>query len=168
MTYSELGWFFALAVTLHNAEEALFLPKWSMCAGRWHAPVNPFEFRFAVVVLTLLAYGTAYLSARHGPQSAAAYTLAGYAMAMLLNAFFPHLLATLALRRYAPGTATALLLNLPVCGALLYVGLANEYLVARPLAWYCLAAIATILASIPALFFVGRKLAGHSCTTNAR
>lgn len=168
MTYSTLGWLFALVVTLHNAEEALLLPKWSMRAGRWHAPVDPFEFRFAVAVLTLLAYGIAYLSARHGPQSVAAYALAGYAMAMLLNAFVPHLLATLALRHYAPGTATALLLNLPVCGALLYVGLRDGYLTARQLAWYCPATIATILASIPLLFFIGRKLAGNSSSASAR
>ena len=59
----------------------------------------------------------------------AAYALAGYALAMLLNVFVPHVLATLALRQYAPGTATALLFNLPVCGALLYVGIKDGYIV---------------------------------------
>ena len=162
MTYPTLGWLFAFAVTLHNAEEALLLPKWSTRAGRWHAPVGPFEFRFAVVVLTLLAYWVAYLSAILGPQTVAAYALAGYALAMLLNVFVPHVLATLALRQYAPGTATALLFNLPVCGALLYVGIKDGYIVTDQLAWYGPASIAVILAGIPILFFIGRKLSRHS------
>lgn len=161
MTYPTLGWLFAFAVTLHNAEEALLLPKWSIRAGRWHVPVGPFEFRFAVIVLTLLAYGVAYLSAKQGPHTVAAYALAGYALAMLLNVFVPHVLATLALRQYAPGTATALLFNLPVCSALLYVGVKDGYIVTDQLVWYGPASIAVILAGIPVLFLVGRKLARH-------
>ena len=137
------------------------MPKWSVRAGRWHTPVGPFEFRFAVAVLTLLAYGIAYLSAIQGPQTVAAYVLAGYALAMLLNVFVPHVLATLALRQYAPGTATALLFNLPVCSSLLYVGVKDGYIVIDQFAWYGPASIVVILAVIPILFFIGRKLARY-------
>lgn len=161
MSYPALGWLFAFAVTLHNAEEALLLPKWSMRAGRWHAPIGAFEFRFAVLILTFLAYGAAYLSATQGPRTVAAYALAGYALAMLLNVFMPHLLATIALRQYAPGTATAKLLNLPVCSALLYVGVEDGYIEASKFAWYGPISVAVILASIPILFLVGRKLSRH-------
>jgi hypothetical protein len=33
---------------------------------------------------------------------------------MVLNALFPHLVATIALRRYAPGLITAIVLNAPI------------------------------------------------------
>lgn len=39
---------------------------------------------------------------------------------MLLNVFISHVAATIALRSYAPGTATALLFNLPLGGWFLY------------------------------------------------
>jgi hypothetical protein len=160
MAYPILGWLFAFAVTLHNVEEAILLPKWSMSTGRWRAPVGEFEFRLAVAVLTLLAYGVAYLSSMQGPQAVATYALAGYALAILLNVFFPHVLATIVLQEYAPGTATALLFNLPVCSALLYVGVQDEYINVEKLAWYGPASVAVILAGIPILFLIGRKLAG--------
>ena len=158
----------AFSLTLHNAEESVFLPGWSSRAGRWHAPVGAFEFRFAAVVLTLLAYVLAYLSSIHGAQSFAAHALAGYALAMLLNVLAPHLLATLALRQYAPGTATALLFNLPVCGALLYVGLRDGFIDRGKFVVFGPACVVVILALIPILFFIGRTLdpkAGARATT---
>jgi hypothetical protein len=53
--------------------------------------------------------------------------LYAYAAVMLLNAFVPHLVATLLLQRYAPGLATGLLLNVPVCGLLIWHALATAY-----------------------------------------
>jgi uncharacterized membrane protein YraQ (UPF0718 family) len=49
-----------------------------------------------------------------GSQSIGAYFLAGYALVMLLNIFIPYEAATVALRSYVPGTATALLFNMPL------------------------------------------------------
>jgi hypothetical protein len=158
MTYPCLGWLFALAVTLHNAEEALLLPNCSLRTGRWPMPVGPFEFRFAVIVLTIAAYGVAYVSAEQGPQTTAAYVLAGYALAMLLNVFVPHLFATLALRQYAPGTLTALLGNLPVCSLLLRAGIQDGHIQMEKLTWFGPVVVVSILATIPCLFFLGRKL----------
>jgi len=36
MSFSVLTWAFVVAVTIHNLEEALYLPKWSRAAGRFH------------------------------------------------------------------------------------------------------------------------------------
>ena len=55
MSFSVLTWTFVVAVTIHNLEEALYLPKWSRAARRFHHPVGTTEFRFAVIVLTALA-----------------------------------------------------------------------------------------------------------------
>jgi len=64
MSFPLLSWLFAVAITIHNLEEALWLPAWSQSAGRWHHPVGAREFRFAVGVLTTLAYIAACLSNR--------------------------------------------------------------------------------------------------------
>ena len=117
MTFSGLAWLFALAVTLHNLEEALWLPAWSKTAGRWHVAVGAAEFRFAVIALTLFGYicvGLAVAGSRLG-----ACLVGGYALAMAFNAVIPHGLATLVMRRYMPGTATAILFLLPTALLLL-------------------------------------------------
>lgn len=158
MSLSLIGWLFALGVSLHNVEEAFLLPKWSMQAGRWHSPVQPSVFRFAVAVLTGAVLLAAWLATVGGPGSFGAYFISGYALAMALNVLVPHLVATLALRKYAPGTATGLLFNLPLGGWLLYRALTEGYvdpgvfLYSGPITVLC------ILASIPLLFALGKKL----------
>jgi hypothetical protein len=69
--------------------------------------------------MTLVAMISAWLATVQGRASLGAYLVTGYALAMLLNVLFPHVVASLALRRYMPGTATAVLLNLPVTIGLL-------------------------------------------------
>ncbi|WP_210213209.1 HXXEE domain-containing protein, partial [Mesorhizobium sp. M1E.F.Ca.ET.063.01.1.1] len=153
-----LTWLFVAAVVVHNLEEALLLPAWSEQAGRWHSPVGAREFRFAVSMLTLLAGIAAVLASVQGRGSLGAYLLSGYALAMLLNVVFPHLLATIAMRRYMPGTATALALNLPVTAALLRQAFREEYIAPMRFAWAGPAVVMAIMLSIPALFYLGRKL----------
>lgn len=157
MSFPLLCWLFAVSITLHNLEEALWLPKWSQSAGRWHHQVRAWEFRFAVGVLTVLAYGAAYFAVVGGKETMGAYLILGYAFAMLVNVFFPHLLATLIMRRYAPGTATALLLNLPVTLLLLYQGFKQSYIRLSTFIWAGPIVVASILASIPILFAIGRN-----------
>lgn len=162
MNLAQLGWWFAAGVVIHNAEEAWRLPAWSERAGRWHSHVGAGPFRFAVVVLSLAVLLAAWLSASGGALSTGAYFLNGYALAMVLNVVFPHIAATLALRSYAPGTATAILFNLPLGSWLIYRSLHKGYverstlLITAPLVALC------ILASIPLLFAVGKRLFGVS------
>lgn len=160
MTFDTLTWAFVLAVAAHNLEEALWLPAWSQRAGRWHYPVGAEEFRFAVVVLTAAAVGAALLAHVGGKGSIGAYLISGYALAMLLNVVFPHMLASLILREYAPGTLTALLLNLPVCALLLEHALRERYVEARVLLWAGPLVVAAVAGSVPLLFAVGRMVAG--------
>ena len=133
ITFENLYFLFLLAVTLHNLEEAVWLPDWSQKAGRWHRPVEKIPFRFAVLVLTLLAYGFAYLGLMGGKQSVGIYLLGGYAFVTLVNVFFPHLLAAIWLKQYVPGLGTALALNLPACSVLLLLLYREEYLSFWPL-----------------------------------
>ena len=122
-------WVFALAVTLHMLEEVIWLPAWSVDAGGWHEPVGRKEFGFAAVVFLLLLYGLCFLggewwvaNGRVGVwgSEAAVYLLCGLAVVMAANIFVPHLGATIAQRRYAPGLATAVVFNLPAAALLLW------------------------------------------------
>ena len=157
MNFSLLVWLFAIAITIHNFEEAIWLPAWSKKAGFFHHPVGIFEFRFAVTVLTLLAYIMAYLSMTGGKGSIGAYLVSGYALAMLLNVIFPHLLATLVMQRYAPGTATAIVLNLPITFMLLYQGLEANFINKSVFIYVGPLVVVGILFFIPGLFFMGRR-----------
>jgi len=116
MTFRNLQWLFPIAVTLHNAEEAIWMPGWDRghledILGRQPEAA---EIRAALVVLTLAAFAVTYLSARRGPGSIWAYLTFGYIIAMLANVFVPHVPAAIVFRGYAPGVVTAVLINLPV------------------------------------------------------
>lgn len=156
--FSGIALVFAAAVTLHNIEEAVWLPGWSKTVGRLQRPVDPFEFRFAVTVLTLLALVLA-VGCRIEPIAVfCRYSVSGYALAMLLNVVFPHVAATIALRKYAPGLATALLLNLPVTVWLLHRAFDQDLIDPTIFIYTGPLTVLVILVSIPVLFRTGRKL----------
>jgi heme/copper-type cytochrome/quinol oxidase subunit 3 len=89
MTFGATTWAFVIAVAIHNLEEAIWLPAWSQSAQVWHRAVTTFEFRFAAVVLTVLAAATAALANLQGKGGAGAYLVTGYALTVLLNVVFP-------------------------------------------------------------------------------
>lgn len=158
MRISVLCWLFALGVLVHNAEEALLLPQWSASAGRWHPVVAAAEFQFAVAVLSLVVILCAWAASTGGARSLGAYLLTGYALAMVLNVFFPHVLASLWLRTYAPGTATALAFNLPLGGWLVWRAITERFVKPSVFAWSGPLTVIAIVASVPVLFATGRYL----------
>ena len=160
MDFVLIAWLFALVVTLHNLEEAIWLPDWSKAAGRWHSPVGAREFRFAAIVLTVLAYIATGLVVVYGKESVGAYLLSGYALAMLLNVVFPHMIATVIMRRYAPETLTALLLNLPVTILLLHQALQEGYVTWQKFIWAGPLVVVCIMVLIPIMFALGKRLPG--------
>ena len=52
---------FLLGFSLHNLEEALWLPAWSKKAKRFHKEVAVNEFRFALILITSLGYVLTFL-----------------------------------------------------------------------------------------------------------
>ena len=162
MSFIELRWLFPLAVTLHNLEEAIWLPAWSDKAGKWRHPVAPFAFRFAVAVLTALAFIVTIWSTIAGPESVGTYLLTGYALGMLLNVLLPHLMATMALRNYMPGLATAVLLNLPVTILLLHSAFREGFVSFPSFAYYGILVCLGLVGVIPVLFVMGGKLIGRN------
>lgn len=158
MTLLALGWLFTLGVLAHNTEEAILLPEWAAHAGRWHATVGFTEFLVAVVVLSLLLVALATAASWSEARSVAAYLFTGYVFTMVVNVVVPHLAASLALRRYMPGTATAVLFNLPLGGLFLYRALSEGYVQPSAFAWVGPLTALAIAASIPVLFALGRWL----------
>lgn len=158
MSLVALAWLFTLGVVAHNCEEAILLPAWSRTAGRWHAPVGSREFVFAVAVLSLLLVVLAAAAFSTGPKSIWAYAFTGYVFAMVANVFVPHVVGTIALRRYVPGTATALLFNLPLGGLFLQEAVAQGFVAWDTIVWVAPVTAVAIVASIPVLFAIGRWL----------
>ena len=71
LAFEKLQWIFPAAVTVHNLEEAIWLPGW---VGKhsaelpWH--ITPLYFRIALFVLTAAAYLVTLASLQKGRESA--------------------------------------------------------------------------------------------------
>jgi hypothetical protein len=154
--FETLQWLFPLAITIHNLEEAVWLPGWSKYAGKFHHPVGKVEFRFAVVILTILAWIITYLSSTGGRESIGVYLLCAYCLAMLINIFIPHVAASIVLRRYAPGLVTALMLNLPATSLILLSAGKNGYITWGNFVLPAVVFIAALIGMIPIFFRIGR------------
>ena len=157
MSLTAIGWLFTLGVLAHNTEEAVWLPAWTARNVRWRVAVGNRTFRFAAAVQStfLILLGALALSSE--PQSVPAYLFAGYVFAMVVNVFAPHVIGSIALRKYMPGTATALLLNLPLGLLFLRQALAEGFVTWDTLVWAAPAMALAILLSIPVLFALGRR-----------
>jgi hypothetical protein len=149
-------WLFPIALTLHNLEEAIWLPGWSASAGGFHPPVGAAEFRLTLGVLTAAAWWLTGMALRRGGRWLDAFHAAS-AM-MLLNVVFPHLLATVALGRYAPGLGTALVCILPVSATLLRRAFREGTLTGARLGTALLTVVPIVLVGIALFFWLGHRL----------
>lgn len=112
---------FLLGFSLHNIEEALWLPAWSKYAEKYHEQVTANEFRFAVMIVTALGYLLTFQFFVFGSEFVLSkYLYLGFVLMMAMNAVFPHLAATILLKRYAPRLITGLMLNVPLGSYLIF------------------------------------------------
>ena len=149
-----LIWIFPLAITLHNIEEALWLPKWSQETKGFTKPVDKQEFHFALICVTLLAYLATFLYGLYD-RPLWKYIYFGYMGAMIINAIFPHLIATIVLKKYAPGVVTGVLLNLPSFGLLTAHAVHNGILSIGEIVLSTAIAAVILLTMLPLLFKAG-------------
>jgi len=154
-------WLFPVAFALHNAEEAVFLPLWSQTAGTYHKPVGRFEFRFAVATLTTLGFAVTALFFLRPRGVFFCYFFFVFNLGMLINVVYPHIVAPVAMRRYAPGLATGLALVLPVTLLILVHGYTHRLFELRKLFFYAVPIATGVVGSIPLLFKLGRRLEGR-------
>lgn len=150
--------FFCFAITLHNLEEAIWLPRWSQHSSQFQKPVTSSEFRFAVIVITSLAYLSAF-SYLYIPDSYfTKWTFIGFLGSMIFNAIFPHLIATVLMKRYAPGLLTGLFLNIPVNSLIIYQMFLKDLIIWKELVVSTFVVGVILLLLIPFLFKVGGKI----------
>jgi hypothetical protein len=149
---------FLLGFTLHNLEESIWLPEWSKHAKKFHEPVERNQFVFAVIVVTIVGYLVTVADIiENNPGGVFSYIYLGFIGMMGLNAFLPHVAATILLKKYAPGLITALLLNLP-----LSIIIITRYIDAGINVYYLIMVVliftGIILALLKPLFKLGDKL----------
>lgn len=150
--------FFPLAITLHNMEEAIWLPKWSENAKQFHKPVEANVFYFAVIFVTLLAYLSTFLAIAFPSSWVWKNIFHGFLGAMILNIFFPHLVSTIILRKYSPGLATGLFLLIPVNSIILYQSVMFGNIKLPDLALSILVVSIVLLSLLPLFFKIGEQL----------
>jgi hypothetical protein len=155
MPFQRMQWLFPIAVTLHNSEEAFCMPRW-VSGHSGQLPFHPgaAKIRLALLLLTLAAFAVSYLSAQKGKRSVWAYLLFGYAAAVLVNVFVPHIPATLVFGEYTPGVVTAVLINLPVMSILLFKAVREQWVSGMKAIAYALLVPLAIGAAISVLFAV--------------
>ncbi|WP_172195021.1 HXXEE domain-containing protein [Saccharibacillus qingshengii] len=151
--------FFCLAITLHNIEEAIWLPRWSQQTSKFQKPVTSGEFRFAVICITVLAYLSAFSFAYRPESDAAKWMFAGFLGSMIVNAIFPHLIVTLLTKKYAPGLLSGLLLNLPINSWVICRMFADHSITWKELVLSTLGVGIGLLTLIPVWFKIGRHIA---------
>ena len=106
--------FFIFSITLHNLEEALWLPQWSKLSTKFQKRVEKNEFHFAVIVITTLAYLSTGLFLNFPHMSILKYIYFGFVGAMIINVIFPHLISTVLMKVYSPGILTGIFLIIPM------------------------------------------------------
>lgn len=148
---------FLFAITLHNVEEALWLPTWSK-HSKFHKPVGKNEFYFAVIVISSLAYLSTFLYLAFPHSNLVKYILIGFLGSMIINAIFPHLLASIMLKSYVPGLLTGILLNIPINSFILYQFFQSNELTFKGLLLSTLIVGGVLLSLIPFLFKIGKSL----------
>ena len=149
---------FLFGFTLHNLEEALWLPAWSRHAARFHPEVKRNEFHFAIFVVTAIGYLLTFLHLTADGNNLIVQSIYyGFVLMMCLNVVFPHLIATIVLKRYAPGLVTGLLLNLPFGIVLIQKGLAAG-IPLEHIAAAAILAVVLFLSLIKSLFKLGGML----------
>lgn len=149
---------FLLSFTLHNIEEGIWLPRWSKHAGKLHPKVSNNEFHFALLVVTILGYLLTFLFLKFGMRvEVIKYIYLSFILMMCLNSIFPHLLATIILKRYSPGTLTGLLLNMPI-GVSIILENVNQNLNFYKFICIALLVIVLTISSLQLLFKIGKKL----------
>jgi len=140
------------AIIVHNAEEALWLPRWSKYAKKFHKEVKQHEFLFAVLMITAFAVIITAGISFYPNNRFAKFVYFGFFGMMIFNAFFPHLISTIVLKKYAPGTITAFMLNVPI-NLFIIIKAINANIITIPTIIISTISIGIItLSSLPILF----------------
>jgi len=142
MAPRQVLWLVPTLLAAHNAEEALFFPRYlpfvlARLPAGWQAvaaPLTTGQVWSALAVVTGAAFAVAWWASRRPDSQTALWLLLLIQSAVLLNALWHAAVAVVLFDGYAPGLVTALLLNLPFSLYLLRRA-AREQWLSRPARW---------------------------------
>jgi hypothetical protein len=153
---------FVLAITIHNIEEALWLPAWSKYAKRFIKQIDAQEFRFALLMVTILALLVTSAFIAFPQNEITRYIYFGFLGTIMVNVIIPHLVATVVLKRYCPGLISGLLLNLPINGFIIFHALDRNIINLFEVIVSTLIVGILLLISLPLLFRIGKIITKYN------
>ena len=135
-------WLVPILLAAHNAEEALFFPRYlpfvlARLPAGWQAlaaPLTSGQVWSALAILSAAAFAVAWWADRRPDDPAARWLLLLIQATLLVNAIWHLTIAVVLFGGYAPGLVTALLLNLPFSVYLLRRAVLERW-VSRPALW---------------------------------
>ncbi len=118
------------------------------------------QFYVALLGATILPFFLILFATAGRPSRVKSYLAVVLAGVLLLNVFLPHVPAAVVLGGYAPGVATAVLLNLPFSVYFFRRSLHDGRISRRGLMVSLAVALAVLLLAIPLLYLLARLLTG--------
>lgn len=147
--YLQLQIIYLLGFTLHNIEEAIWLPRWAGGRVKHFKKIGSDGFIFAVIMITAIGYLLTAINSLFGSNYFILnYLYNGFIGMMLLNIIFPHLLSAVVFRTYAPGLLTGVLLNLPLGGYIVYYNIS----VGMNIGWFIWSLLGVSIVSLLIIF----------------
>lgn len=139
MNRTTLLWLVPVLLTIHNLEEAVAMPAFiekrnAAVPGSMREfipPVTYKQFLIALIIITIIPYLIALLWL---DRKWAIYLLVDFQVVMLINVF-AHVMMAMFVRGYAPGLATALIINLPFSLYLLRRAVSEKWISMRAAVW---------------------------------
>lgn len=169
LSYTSVQWLVFAFLALHNLEEALTMRAYLPRIGellREHAPAGlasalptPAQFYAALAGATLIPLLLVAFATTGRPSKLKFYLVALVQAQVFLNVFVPHVPAAFALGGYAPGLATAALINLPFSVYFFRRSLRESRVTRRGLLIMLLVALPLLLLSIRLLYALGASIA---------
>ena len=158
-TAFKIHWiFFPLSLTLHNLEEVLWLPKWTEKNNLLKRSIDPREFIFAILIITIFAYLSTFFAKVFDVNWFWKHIFYGYIGAMIMNIIFYHLLSTIILREYLPGLLTGVLIVVPINSSIIYQTFRNNNLRWLEFILSSNVVSAVLVFFLPILYKIGRKI----------
>ena len=141
MSRKALLWLVPVLITIHNLEEAVFMPAFLQTRNAaipsslqtLLPPITYRQFLIALIVMTAMPYVIASLGSLER-EAGGLYLLLGLQVVMLYNVL-AHVLMAAVMGGYAPGVVTAVTINLPFSLYLVRRALKERWAPRRVILW---------------------------------
>jgi hypothetical protein len=160
-----LLWLVPVFNTIHNAEEALLMPRLlearnAAIPSRLHVllpPITDRQLLISLAIVTAIPYIIALVCDLKRKRGPGVYLLLGFQSVMLVNVL-AHVMMSILISGYAPGVATAVVLNLPFSIYLLLTAVNDRWVSRRALAFLGVAAVIIHTVGLPGLIILASGL----------